>query len=149
MTHELRVERLIDGPAEKVFDAFVDPQSQKTLYNDPDEPGWMVESDLDLRVDGTWTISFGTQGKLNRETNVFTEIERPRRIVFNSTMFLAGDNREFHTTIVVTFEERDGRTLVTIDQRGFERQEDRDLIESGWPNILDALQNVFAGRGTK
>ena len=146
MTHELRVERLIDGPAEQVFDAFVDPQSQKTLYNDPDEPGWMFESELDLRVDGTWTISFGTQGKLNRETNVFTEIERPRRIVFNSTMFLAGDNREFHTTIVVTFEERDSGTLVTIDQSGFERREDRDAVEIGWPTILDALQNMLAGR---
>jgi uncharacterized protein YndB with AHSA1/START domain len=30
MTYDLRIERIIDAPPEVVFDAFVDPEAQKT-----------------------------------------------------------------------------------------------------------------------
>ena len=46
-------------------------------------------------------------------------------------------------------EEQDGRTLVTIAQSGFERRDDRDGIESGWPSILEALQGVVVGSAAK
>ena len=57
-------------------------------------------------------------------------------------MLLAEESREFSTSVVVTFEERNGKTLLTIVQSGFERRAGRDGIEGGWPSILDALQNV-------
>jgi hypothetical protein len=47
---------------------------------------------------------------------------------------------------VITFEEREGKTLMTLMQTGFERAEDRDGIEGGWPSILDALQRVVVNR---
>src|SRR5438093_11385684 len=87
VTYDLRIERLIDAPPEVVFDSFVDPAAQSALYDDPSEPGWNVESELDLRVGGTWTIAFGKAGEdPYRETNVFTEVDRPRRLVFDSRM---------------------------------------------------------------
>lgn len=146
MSYELKVERLIDAPPEVVFDAFFDPDAQTELYDDETEPSWAVESELDLRVGGTWTIVFGKAGEEPyRETNVFSEVDRPSRVAFDSTMLMGGA-RTIGTTVVVTFEVRDEKTLLTIAQTGFEREEDRDDIQGGWPSILDALERVVAGR---
>lgn len=153
MTYDLRIERMIDAPPDVVFDAFVEPEAQKFLYGNPEEPAWTVESELDLRVGGTWTIAFGKSGEEPyRETNVFTEVDRPRRIVFDLIMAMGAEGRDrggqdFGTNVTVTFEERDGKTLLTIVETGFERKEDRDgSVEDGWPRILDALERVVAER---
>ncbi|HWC32209.1 MAG TPA: SRPBCC domain-containing protein, partial [Actinomycetota bacterium] len=107
MTYDLTIERLIDGPREEVFDAFVDPDAQKALYANDEEDEWHVESELDLRVGGTWTIVFGKAGEEPfRETNVFTEVDRPRRLAFASTMFKGKYGGSFDTTVTVTFEDR-------------------------------------------
>jgi uncharacterized protein YndB with AHSA1/START domain len=155
MTYDLKVERIIDAPPDVVFDAFVDPEAQKSLYGDDDGQPWVVESELDLRVGGTWTIEFGKEGEEPyRETNVFTQIERPVRIAFEQTMAMGEHGRrrggrDFSTTVVVTFEGRDGKTLLTIVQTGFEERGDRDRAHAqhdGWGKILDALERVVADR---
>jgi hypothetical protein len=46
----------------------------------------------------------------------------------------------------VTFEDRDGKTLLTIGQTGFRREQDRDGIREGWWSMIDALERVVAGR---
>ena len=40
MTHELRVERVIDAEPEAVFDAFTEPGGQVAFYQGP-VPGWI------------------------------------------------------------------------------------------------------------
>lgn len=147
MTYDLRIERLIDALPEDVFDAFIDPEAQRTLYENHEETNWMVESAVDLRVGGTWTIEFGKHEEVPfRETNVFTEVDRPRRLSFTSTMFKGPYGGSFDTTVTVTFENRDGKTLLTILQSGFEDREERDMIQSGWPSILDALETYVGAR---
>ena len=149
MTYDLQLERLIDAPPEIVFDAFVDPDAQRELYDDPTDPNWSVESDLDLRVGGTWTIAFGPAGvETYRETNTFTEVDRPHRLIFDSDLFMVDDGHTVRTRVTITLEERDGKTLLTLRQTGFERREDRDGIEGGWPSIFDALERVVAARQT-
>jgi uncharacterized protein YndB with AHSA1/START domain len=149
VTYDLKIERLIDSSSEAVFDAFLDPDAQKILYNNEEETDWTVESELDLRVGGTWTIVFGKAGEEPfRETNVFTEVDRPRRLVYTSTMFKGRYGGSFDTTVTVTFEDRDGKTLLTILQTGFESRDERDMIQGGWPSILDVLERVVgATRG--
>lgn len=143
MTYDLTIERVIDATPDVVFDAFVDPENQRTLYDNEEEPEWSVESEIDLRVGGTWTIEFGKPGETAfLETNVFTEIDRPHRIVFDSNMFGGKYGGSFDTRVVATFEERDGKTLLTVVQTGFESRGERDMIQSGWPSIFDALEEV-------
>lgn len=145
MTYGLTIERVIDAPPETVFDVFVEPAAQSTLYDNEEEIDWHVESELDLRVGGTWTITFGKSGETPfRETNVFTQIDRPRRIVFDSNMFGGKYGGSFDTEVTVTFEGRAGKTLLTVVQTGFEDREYRDMIENGWPSILDAMERVIA-----
>ena len=85
MTHDLHVQRMIDASPEVVFDAFTGPDGQRAFYGQ-DDPGWIVQSECDLRVGGRWTIAFGTSPSLlYRHEHVFGAIERPRRLLLATT----------------------------------------------------------------
>ena len=144
MSSELRLERVYDAAAEVVFDAFTDPEAQQELY--ADAPDWIVESECDLRVGGRWSIVFGPPGETPaRETNLFQVVDRPRRLDYASTMTLP-DGSSVDTHMQVTFEEEDGRTRMTIIQRGFPTLKLRDDFAGGWPSILDGLGRVVSAR---
>jgi uncharacterized protein YndB with AHSA1/START domain len=149
MTYELRIERLLDAPPEVVFDTLVDPDAQDELFNDQVE-GWrLLESTMDLRVGGTWTIVFGPadgHAEPDRLASVFTEIDRPHRLAYDLSMFVGDWGRTVDSTVTYTFEERDGKTLLTIVQSGFETEEERDAYMDGTPGFLDSLQRVVASR---
>jgi uncharacterized protein YndB with AHSA1/START domain len=149
MSYELRIERLFDAPPELVFDTLVDPDAQPELFAGGVE-GWELwESEIDLRVGGTWLIVYGPvdrAGEPDRITYVFTEIDRPRRLSYDVSMYVSEWKRTIDFTETLTFEEQDGKTLLTIVQTGFESEEDRDAFMDGTPGFLDSLQRVVAAR---
>ena len=113
----------------------------------------MCSSDLeiDLRVGGTWTIVFGPvdeQGEPDRITNVFTEIDRPRRLSYDASMYVGEWGRTVDFAETFTFDEQDGKTLLTLVESGFETEADRDAFMSGTPGFVDSLQRVVASRIT-
>jgi uncharacterized protein YndB with AHSA1/START domain len=149
MTYELKVERLFDAPPELVFDTLVDPNAQEEIYADQVE-GWkLISFDIDLRVGGRWTTLFGRadgSGEPDRVTSVLTEIDRPHRLSYDLSMYVSEWGRTVDSAVTITFEEQDGKTLVTILQSGFETEEDRDGFASGAPGYLDAVQRAVAAR---
>ena len=64
---------------------------------------------------------------LFRETQTFLEIDRPRRLVTESTGSTP-DGMTLTTRIEVTFEDKDGGTLMTVVQSGFPAPEIRDFF---------------------
>jgi uncharacterized protein YndB with AHSA1/START domain len=62
-------------------------------------------------------------------------------------MFKGKYGGSFDTKVTVTFQDREGKTFLTIIQTGFESREERDMIQSGWPSILDALESYVGFRG--
>ena len=145
MTHDLRVERVYDAGPELVFGAFTDPEAQREIY--ADEPDWIVRSECDLHVGGRWTIEFGPPaGPPSRETCVFEIIERPRLLVFRSTMSMP-DGSSLSTRTHVTFTETaSGQTRLTVMQTGFPAAGLRDEFTEGWGGILAGLSRVVAAR---
>jgi uncharacterized protein YndB with AHSA1/START domain len=144
MSHDLRLERVYDAAPEVVFDAFTDPDAQKELY--ADAPDWIVDAECDLRVGGRWSIAFGPPGSAPaRETNVFQVIDRPRRLVYASTMTMP-DGSTVDTGMEVVFQPEDGGTRLMITQRGFPTPRLRDEFAGGWASILDGLGRVVAAR---
>jgi uncharacterized protein YndB with AHSA1/START domain len=140
--HQLRLERWFDAPPEVVFDAFLDRRAQFG-----DEGRAQVESELDLRVGGTWTVvSRWPGGEPDRETSLFSEVDRPRRLVYRHSILVGGWGRSVDTTVTVTFEEHNGGTLFTLLQAGFESQEVRDAFGSHAPGVLDALRRAVAAK---
>lgn len=148
MSHELRLERLFDASPEEVFDAWVDPRAQDALFTTGGPPGWTLhESSIDLRVGGTWLTVVGpADGVPDRITAVFTEIERPHRLRYRSSMYVHGWGRTLETEVTLLFEDRDDETLVTVIQTGFDTEEDRDAFTHGWPGLLDSFGQVLKAR---
>jgi uncharacterized protein YndB with AHSA1/START domain len=147
MSYELRIERVYDAPPEVVFDAFVDPATQEELHGSA-QPDWKVHrSETDVRVGGTSIYEMGTEGKEpDTETRVYSVVDRPHRLVFRHSMQVAEWGRTVETEMVITFEEQDGKTLLTMVQTGFEREEDRDGFLGGWPDYLETLKGVVTSR---
>lgn len=147
MSHELRFERVFDAAPEEVFDAFTEQGGQEAMYG-RDEPGWIVESECDLRVGGEWSVAFGpARDELFRFTHVFRAVERPRRLAFVTTE-TAPDGTSFDLDVEVTFEERGGKTLMTVVQRGFPSTEVRDFHGLGLPEAFDRLARRVRARET-
>ena len=149
MTYAMKIERLFDAPPELVFDTMVDRQAQPEIFAD-EVPGWNLwEWAIDLRVGGEWTFVFGLadrSGEPDRNTSVFTEIDRPRRLAYRSSMFVGQWGRAVDYTETVTFEERDGKTLVTIELTDLELEKDRDAFMGGIPGYLEAVERAVANR---
>ena len=144
MSHDLRVERWFDATPEEVFDAYTDPAAQREWYQD--QPGWIVQAACDLRVGGRWTVAFGPPGaEPYRERNVFKQVDRPRRLVYTSRVTMP-DGSSFDTGMEVTFQERDGRTQMTIVHTGFPSAKLRDDHRGGWSGFLDRLERVVDAR---
>ena len=143
MSHELRIERLIDAPPEVVFDAFVDPTTQEELHGSG-RSGWTVHrSETDARVGGTSIYAMGPDGQEpDVETRVYSVVDRPNRVVFRHSMDIEEWGRTVETEMTITFEDRDGKTLLTMVETGFESEEDRDAFMGGWPTYLETLKGV-------
>lgn len=146
MSHDLRIERVIDADPVEVFAAFVDPEAMKAWY--VDGPGWVVEiAACDVRVGGTTTVSFGPGAGRYREDMTYTEVDPPRRLAYDER-FSMPDGTSFDTTIAVTCDEQNGKTLLTIVQTGFPNAEQRDAHQGGWPGFIDRLEQVVVKRRT-
>jgi uncharacterized protein YndB with AHSA1/START domain len=141
MRLDVEFARVIDATPEQVFDAFTDPEGQQAFYGQ-DDPDWIVESQCDLRVGGVRTVAFGpSRRELYRHRHVFEGIERPRRLVLASTETRL-DGSSFQTKLEVTFEAREGKTLMTMIQKGFPTIELRDEHQRGVPNAFARLERL-------
>jgi uncharacterized protein YndB with AHSA1/START domain len=141
MSHDARFARVIAAGPEVVFDTLTGQDGQEAFYG---EPGWIVESECDLRVDGVWTVTFGpSRDELFRHDHVFRAIDRPSRLVLDTT-----ENRpdgsiiEYETEFI--FEERDGKTLMTMIHRGLPtvglRDEHQAGARDGFTRLEQAIQ---------
>jgi uncharacterized protein YndB with AHSA1/START domain len=138
MSSDLRFERVIAAPPERVFAAFTAPEGQREFYG-KDTRGWIVESDCDLRVGGIWSITFGpSRAELYYHRHEFRAIEPPRRIVMTTTE-TRPDGSSFETTTEFAFERHAGGTRMTMVQTGFPTNELRDEHTIGLPHAFDRL----------
>ena len=140
-TIELTMERVLPATPEQVFDAYTDAEKQKIWFSILDEHPGIVEIEVDLRVGGRQTAVWGpSPDQLFRETQTFLEIDRPHRLVTESTGSTP-DGMEMTTRIEITFEEKDGGTLMTVVQSGFPVPEIRDFFTSEvWVGSLDRIE---------
>lgn len=162
--------RTFAAPCARVFEAWTD-RAQLARWWGPH--GYTNPSvDADVRPGGRYRIVMRSpEGADNTITGEFVEVVPPERLVL--TMDVGTDPPEFRRLLdaaraeadrgrpfrmltTVTFEETDGRTLLTLRQR-FETAVDRDAdvklgAEEGWGQSFDKLAALLggdAGGGTR
>jgi uncharacterized protein YndB with AHSA1/START domain len=143
----LRMSRQLPATPEEVFDAYTDAEQQKIWFSILDEEPGIVEIEVDLRVGGTQKAVWGPdRDTLFTEVQTFLEIDRPHRLVTESTgSDPSGDTMTTH--VVVTFDAVDGGTLMTVEQTGFPTPEVRDFFESmAWVGAFDRIEAYLARR---
>jgi uncharacterized protein YndB with AHSA1/START domain len=146
MSEDVTFARVIDAAPETVFDAFTGHDGQEAFYR---EPGWSVESACDLRVGGVWTVTFGpSRDELYRHEHRFRVIDRPHRLLLDTTESRPdGSIVEYETEFI--FEDRDGKTLMTMIHRGLPTPELRDEHRAGVPSAFTRLEQAIEERRTR
>ena len=141
----LRLTRELPATPEEVFDAYTDAEKQKIWFSILDEEPGVVEIEVDLRVGGKQVAVWGpNRDTLFREEQTFVEIDRPHRLVTEST---GSDpsGQTMSTHVVVTFEPSDVGTLVTVEQTGFPTPEVRDFFTTMvWVGAFDRIEAFLA-----
>ena len=149
---QLVIERTLNAPPERVFDAFTDPE-QLTQWWWP--RGFTCPAaEVDLRVGGTyrlamlWPDSVPTENPFSHYMGgEYYEIERPHHLVMSGR---AGNDEQgelFATLIDITLEPRNGGTALTMRQSYFEPLPPPAAMggaEQGWNEQLDKLEELLA-----
>ena len=147
-TIDLRMTRQLPATPEDVFDAYTDAEKQKIWYSILDEEPGIVEIEVDLRIGGKQRAVWGpNRDMLFREEQTFLEIDRPNRLVTESTGADPSGGPGMTTRVVMTFEANDGGTLVTVEQTGFPTPEIRDFFQNEvWVGAFDRIEAYLVRR---
>ena len=133
-SHGLESERLIAAEPEAVFNGFVE------LFEGDDRPDWVLNSELELRVGGKWTVELKPPGEdAVTETRIITQLDRPRRLAYSMTVPGVGSIEPVSTEVGLSFETRGQQTLVKLDQRGFRSKQQAEGFAWAWPQMLELL----------
>ena len=152
MTIETVERRLIltrgfDAPRDLVFAAWTEPERMKLWWG---PKGWSIPfSEADLRPGGAFRYAMRSpDGDEHVVEGAISEIDPPRRIVTMSELGGDGNHPPVKVVTSVTFDERDGLTLVTVDTAAFASGDMIDAATEGMEEHtgehLDRLEHYLA-----
>ena len=137
---ELKLERTFDAGAERVFDAWIDPELLRRWW--AAGPDWSCSrAEVDARPGGRYRLSMSNPASGDEHTvgGEYREVERPSRLVY--TWAWEGESPEPRETLVtVEFHEEGEGTRVLLVHSGLSNDQSRDAHEHGWNACLDNLE---------
>lgn len=153
---QVKIEEAFDAPRDRVFDAWVRAELLEQWFA-PHGCSLHIEH-LDARTGGSfhWCIrdpAFGECWTIGS----YIEVVRPERIVFTSVIADASGQpatpesqghdpeRPAETVVRVTFDERGGQTVVTLEQSVSEALAKRTGAHPSWLQMFDRLSRHLAG----
>jgi uncharacterized protein YndB with AHSA1/START domain len=134
---------VVDATPEVAFHHWVDANARRGWYA-PDEGSRVLSSEADVRVGGSYRVSVvGPRGEpMYVEEGTFEVVDPPHRVIYQSVMRPAG-RHTVGTRVTVTFEEHEGKTLVTLLDEAYPTEELRDEFERGWPDFVNAYERTL------
>jgi len=108
---ELVVTRSFNGPARLVFEAWTRPELFLQWWVPKSSGISLISSEMDIRTGGTYRLEFGHPASERTMTffGRYLEVTPPSRMVWTNE-----ESGESGAVTTVTFEERDGQTLVVL-----------------------------------
>jgi uncharacterized protein YndB with AHSA1/START domain len=130
----VRVTHRFDAPAERVFDAWLDPKTAgRWLF--ATATGQMVRVEIDARVGGQFIIVERRDGEDVEHRGEYLDIDRPRRLVFT---FGVPKYSSTTTRVRVDIVPRETGCELTLTHEGV-LPEYVDRTNAGWMEILGRL----------
>ena len=135
----VRVTRRFTASAERVFDAFLDPEKAgRFLFATP--TGQMVRAETDPRVGGAYLFTERRDGEDAEHFGEYLVIERPRRLVFS----FATDRAEAPDRVSIDIVPLEtGCELTLTHEMKPEWAEWAGRATQGWTGILEGLASVL------
>ncbi len=134
----VRVTHRFSASAERVFDAWLDPQrAGKWLFATP--TGQMVRVEIDPRVGGKFKFTDRREGEDVDHVGEYLEIDRPRRLVFT---FAVPKYSEEFTRVAIDIIAAGTGCELTLVQTGV-LPEWAKPSESGWGRIFGELEKFL------
>jgi uncharacterized protein YndB with AHSA1/START domain len=139
-SERVRVTHRFDASAERVYDAFLDPdKAARFLF--ATAAGQNVRCDIDARIGGRFTIVDRRNGVDVVHTGTYLELDRPRRIVFTLLVEKYSSDAEV-VTIGISPLSR-GCELTLSHEMKAKDAASRDRAREGWTNILDVAAELL------
>ncbi len=143
MRELLVIERRFKVPPVTVFDILTVPDLMRIWW------GEYVEIDIDLQVDGQWTIIRWEDGERYLATGEYFEVERPSRLQYT---FAMPQFSPVSDTITIGIEEDDDGSFMTFEHSGEGIAEElRNLppgenspSEAGWQQGFDLMAAAWS-----
>lgn len=132
------VKRKFDAPAERVFDAWLDPAAAgRWLFATPG--GKMLRVEIDARVGGRFTLTEQRGDLAVEHVGKYVEISRPRRLVFE---FSVPQFSPAATLVAVEIIAQGAACELTLTHTGV-LPEWADRTAEGWTKLLGGLAEVL------
>lgn len=133
----LTVSRNIAAPAERVFNAWLDPQMLARFMR-PMEGMEAPTVSNDPKEGGQFEIIMKTPSGEIPHTGTYKEISPHSRIIFTWDSPFTAEG----STVTLDFAEANGATDVTLTHVTFPSEESRDNHNNGWTQILATLADA-------
>lgn len=133
----VRVSRRFEAPAERVFDAWLDPQNAgKWLFATPE--GEMVRVEIDARVGGAFNFTDRRAGDDIEHTGEYLEIDRPKRLAFSFRVpKFSNEATRIQIELAPAVSGPEATLLTLVHQGVF--AEYAAKTEEGWNGVLQGL----------
>lgn len=135
---ELVIKRTVDAPAHIVFEAWTKADIFKRWWVPKSFGITLLSCEMDVRIGGQYRLVFPHEDSTMEFFGTYTEVAPNSRLVWTNE---EGDGV---TITTVTFDETNGKTLVTL----VDRYPSKEALESGsmnaMPEAFDQLDELLA-----
>jgi len=142
---ELVVTRTFIGPARIVFEAWTKPELMKLWWAPRSSGAPLLSCEMDVRVGGRYRLEFGRDAATSMAFfGRYIEVTPPSRLVWTN------DESEDAAVTTVTFEEKDGKTLLVLHELYPSKEALDEAIAGmadGMPEQFEQLDELLATLG--
>jgi uncharacterized protein YndB with AHSA1/START domain len=139
---QLRLEKMLVAPQERVFGAFVDADQLRRWWG----PAGFTVPRLEFHAtEGTdyRIVMQPPDGDVFHIRGTFRAVEPPRRLVL-TFIYEEPDPDDQETLVTLTFDPTDPGTRVILDQGPFKTRARLELHREGWTDTLERLERSLA-----
>ncbi len=131
---EVVVTRTINGPARIVFEAFTNAELFKRWWVPRSMGMTLLSCEVDARVGGKYRLVFDFDPEPAAFFGTYVEVQPHSRLAWTNE-----EGAEGGSVTTVTFEEKDGRTLVVLR----ERYPSKEALDAAGTGAVDAMGEQF------